>query len=142
MAITMKNPYGYRSVFDELNDAFGDLFWGDASAGNRFPALNAWVSDHGVVVDAELPGIDPKNLDISVVGDELTLTGRRDPDEAKESDTYHRRERRFGRFTRSLRLPFKVEAAKVTANYRHGVLRITLPRAEADKPKRIAIEGA
>jgi len=103
------------------------------------PALNAWLSDEDVVIDVELPGFDPKDVNISVVGDELTLSGKRDGEKPEEGGAYYTREIARGSFSRSLRLPFRVEADKVTANYKNGILRVALPRAEADKAKKIAI---
>jgi HSP20 family protein len=105
-----------------------------------FPSVNVWRSENGAIVVAELPGIDPGKLDISVVGDSMTLTGSRELEALKEGESYHRQERIYGRFSRTLQLPFKVDAAKVEAKYEKGVLYITLPRVEAEKPKKIAIK--
>ncbi len=106
-----------------------------------FPALNIWVQDHDALVTAELPGVDPQDLDISVDGDALTLSGTRNVDTLKEGESYHRQERSGGSFSRTIQLPFKVEADKVTAKYERGILQITLPRAEEDKPKKIQIKS-
>jgi HSP20 family protein len=81
-------------------------------------------------------------LDIAVVENTLTLSGERTPAELAEGEVYHRRERGSGKFTRSFQLPFNVEANNVQAVYEKGVLRITLPRAEADKPRRITVKAA
>lgn len=105
-----------------------------------FPAVNVWRGQEGAIVTAELPGIDPARLDISVVGDSLTLTGIRELEPLKEGENYHRQERTYGRFTRTLQLPFQVNAAKVEAKYEKGVLQVTLPRVEEEKPKKIAIK--
>ncbi len=107
-----------------------------------YPAMNVWMNEEGAVVTAELPGIDPEKLDIAVVENTLTLSGERKPLELAEGDVYHRRERGYGKFTRSFQLPFNVEANNVQAVYEKGVLRITLPRAEADKPRKIAVKAA
>jgi HSP20 family protein len=103
------------------------------------PPVNAWVGESDVVVTAELPGVDPGKVDVSVVGDTLTISGIREAEPLKEGENYHRQERSHGRFTRSLQLPFHVEAGKVDAKYERGILRITLPRAEADKPRKISV---
>jgi HSP20 family protein len=103
------------------------------------PPVNAWVGESDVVVTAELPGMDPSKVDVSVVGDTLTISGAREAEVLKGGESYHRQERNHGRFTRSLQLPFHVEAGKVEAKYERGILRITLPRAEADKPKKVAV---
>jgi HSP20 family protein len=111
--------------------------WGGAPA---YPAMNVWTNEDGAIVTAELPGVAPEDIDISVVNETLTVTGTRQPEEV-EGATYHRRERGQGRFTRSFQLPFRIENDKVDANFERGVLQITLPRAEADKPKRIEVKA-
>jgi HSP20 family protein len=127
----------------EMNRLFAD-FYGTPrfQAARNFPALNVWTNPDGAVITAELPGVSPEDIDISVVGETLTLTGSRQPGELKEGEKYHRRERGQGKFTRTFQLPFLVEADKVEAVFDKGILRISLPRAEADKPKKIAIKAA
>lgn len=107
-----------------------------------YPALNIWANEDGALVTAELPGVDPEAIDISVVDDTLTLKGNREPEEPAEEQTYHRRERGYGAFSRALQLPFAVEADTVEATFEKGVLQINLPRAEADKPKKITVKAA
>jgi HSP20 family protein len=107
-----------------------------------FPPINVWLSEDDVIVTAELPGVDAAQLDISVVADALTISGQRDPETLKEGEVYHRQERSSGSFARSLKLPFQVEAGKVEARYEKGILEITLPRSEVEKPKKIAIQTA
>ncbi len=109
-------------------------------AGQDFPAVNVWVGEHDAIVSAEIPGVDIEKIDISVMGDSLTISGAREPLTLSEGESYHRQERDYGRFTRTLQLPFNVETDKVDARYEKGVLSVTLPRAEADKPKKVAIK--
>jgi HSP20 family protein len=104
-----------------------------------FPAMNAWTNEDSVVVTAELPGVGIEDIDITVERDTLTLRGRREPEELEEGASFHRRERRFGGFNRAFRLPFYVDAGEVKAEFKNGLLTIMLPRAEADKPKKIAV---
>lgn len=106
-----------------------------------FPALNVWSNAEEVLVTAEIPGIDPKDIDISVVGETLTLKGNRKREELGEGIQYHRRERGYGNFTRTLQLPYRIEADKVAASFDKGVLTVTLPRAEADKPRKITVKS-
>ena len=106
----------------------------------RYPAVNIWAGEDDMIVTSEIPGIEPGDIDISVTGDTLTISGSRTPDELKEGEAYHRRERAYGRFNRAVQLPFKVEANKVEARYEKGVLNIVLPRAEEDKPRKISIK--
>ncbi|MBN1269056.1 MAG: Hsp20/alpha crystallin family protein [Kiritimatiellae bacterium] len=115
------------------------LFNGYQAAGESFPALNVWSSGEEALVSAELPGVDPKAVNITVKGDLLTLEGERTPPETSEAITYHRSERGYGRFVRRMRLPFAVDQGKVSAKYRDGILTVSLPRAEASKPKTIAV---
>jgi HSP20 family protein len=110
--------------------------------GNEFPSLNAWVGENDIIVTAELPGIDPANIEISVTGDILKLNGIREHELLKAGENYHRQERSHGKFSRTLQLPFTVNSDKVQAKYEKGILNITLPRAEIEKPKQIKIKGA
>jgi HSP20 family protein len=107
-----------------------------------FPPVNVWTGRDDAVVTAELPGIDPAKLDITVVGDTLTLSGTREPAEPGEGQVVNRLEREAGDFARTIQLPFRVEPDKVEAAYAKGVLQIKLPRLEADKPKQIAIKAS
>lgn len=121
----------------EVNRLFAGL---DQEVGRDFPAVNVWVGEQDAVVSAEMPGVDIEKIDISVVHDSLTISGIREPLALGEGESYYRQERDYGRFTRTLQLPFNVEANKVEARYENGVLSITLPRSEADKPKKVAIK--
>ena len=126
----------------EMDQLFSRAFETRLHSPASYPAMNVWTSEEGVVVTAELPGMEPEDIDISVVGDTLTLNGSRQPDELQEGERYHRRERGTGHFSRTFQLPFRVEADKVEAMFENGVLHISLPRAEVDKPKKIAIKAA
>lgn len=146
MTITRYGGRSSWSLLDDLLDLqedFNRTFsgWGSPAA-SRFPAINAWTSDDEVILEAEVPGLEPKDIDVSVVGSTVTLTGTRNPDEQKEGETCHRRERRFGRFVRTLDLPFEVDGTKAKATQRNGILRVSLPRTEADKPRKISIQAA
>ena len=121
-----------RRVADETQEA-------GLAAPASYPAMNVWMNDEGVVVTAELPGCSPDNIDITVVGDTLTVKGSRTVEEFPEGAVYHRRERSCGSFSRGFTLPFEIEASGVDATFEQGVLRITLPRAEADKLRRIQV---
>jgi HSP20 family protein len=143
-----RNPW---SIFDELesmqndlNRTFSDRGYDSPLRRSRptYPLLNVWSSANGIVIDAELPGVDPKDVDVSVLGDELTLRGKVNVQEPRKGETYHRRERPAGEFVRTLQLPFRANAGAVKANYRNGVLRLTVPRSEEEKPKKVAVEAA
>jgi HSP20 family protein len=127
----------------EMNRMFADSY---SLAGGRtapqYPAINVWTNEEGAVLTAELPGVNTEDIDISVVGDTLTLSGTRQPENLQEGDKYHRRERNYGNFTRTFQLPFHVETDNVEATFDKGVLHLSLPRAEVDKPKKIAVKSA
>ncbi|MEW5868120.1 MAG: Hsp20/alpha crystallin family protein [Chloroflexota bacterium] len=106
-----------------------------------YPAMNIWANEDGLSLTAEVPGVRSDDIEINVVGETLTLTGERVPDELKEGARYHRQERGYGRFTRSIQLPFPVDVNKVEATFRNGILNVNLPRAEQDKPKKIAVKS-
>lgn len=129
-----------RTLQREMNR----LFEGTAPglSARPLPALNLWSDGEQALVSLELPGVDPNDIEISVLRDELTLKAERKVPELGEETVCHRAEREAGSLVRSLRLPFEVENDKVSANYERGVLTITLPRAESTKPKRIAIQSA
>lgn len=107
-----------------------------------FPAVNVFTSEDSAIVSAELPGVPADKVDISVLDDVLTIKGARAADERPEGTVTHRQERGAGEFARSVRLPFRVEAGSVDAKFENGVLEVTLPRAEADRPRRIAVHSA
>lgn len=125
----------------EMNRLFEDYYPTRLRPAPAYPALNVWTSEEGLKITAEVPGVRPEDLDISVVGETLTLSGTRKPDELKENARYHRQERGYGSFTRSLQLPFPVDVNKVEAAFRNGVLSVTLPRAEEDKPRKITVKA-
>lgn len=146
MTLYGRNPW---SIFDELESLqhdFNRLFSEGPAAPGRtrggFPPINVWSSDDGIVLDIELPGTEPGDVDIQVVGDELTIAGTTRTDDPGEGTTFHRRERQSGEFKRTLQLPFRAESGKVKAGYKSGILRVNVPRAEAEKPRKIAIEAA
>ncbi|MCF7837677.1 MAG: Hsp20/alpha crystallin family protein [Candidatus Marinimicrobia bacterium] len=122
----------------EMNRLFSDFTVAD----EQFPAINVWSNQHETLVTAEVPGIDPAQLSINVQGEVLTIEGERAEADVSDQATFHRVERGYGRFIRTVRLPYEIESDKVQAQYKLGVLLVSLPRAEASKPKRIQIAGA
>lgn len=104
------------------------------------PAANVWEQDDALLVEMELPGVKNDQLDISVAGGELSVKVNR-PEVVEEDVTYHRRERPVGSFTRVLRLPAEVDADRVEAELRDGVLLVTLPKVESAKPRKINVSS-
>jgi len=126
-----------QNLQQEINRAFSGI--SPVPALRQYPALNVWESGGELIFTAELPGIDPDKLDISVVDDTLTLKGTREHVALKEGEAFHRQERSTGRFSRTVGLPFTADAAKVNAVYKKGILTITVPRAAKETPKKIKI---
>lgn len=108
--------------------------------GTEFPAMNVWLGADDAIVTAELPGIDPNDIDISVAGDLLKISGRRAGEKLEEGERCYQQERSMGAFARSVQLPFQVDASRVEAKYEKGILQVVLPRSEADKPKKISVK--
>lgn len=108
----------------------------------KFPPVNVFSSEKEVVITSEIPGINPEDVDLTVTGDTLTIKGKREQQELKEGQTWHRRERGGGSFFRTIQLPFNVDSEKVEAGYFKGILKITLPRAEQELPKKINVKTA
>jgi len=145
-----RRRYGVPAYFDDIervqrqmNNLLSGFFPETMpSFAAEFPAINVWTSPEGAVVTAELPGMKADDIDISAVGETVTLSGVRKSMEASDDVKYHRQERGFGQFTRTFELPFTVEADGVDAMFENGVLQISLPRAEADKPRKITVKSA
>jgi HSP20 family protein len=132
-----------QQLQSEMNRLFDR--WGDGGRGHTFatsyPAVNVWEDGENVLVEAELPGLDPKDLEIHVTGgNQLTLKGER-KEAIPEKRVVHRQERGFGTFVRVLTLPFPVNADKVDARFENGVLLVKLPKHEAAKPRKINVKG-
>ena len=106
------------------------------------PSVDVSETAKEVIVKAELPGIDPKEIDVSVNGDVLTLRGERKKEEEKKGENFHRLERRYGTFARSIRLPAEVDVNKVSAEYKDGILTINLAKTKESSVKKIEVKAA
>lgn len=126
----------------EMNRLFSDFFGRGAAAGQAgvFPPLNVAEDQENLYVRAELPGIKPEDIEISVEGETLTLRGERKLN-APENVSYHRRERESGQFRRILTLPSRINPDAVNASFRNGVLKVVLSKAEETKPRQIMIKS-
>ncbi|MDR3574018.1 MAG: Hsp20/alpha crystallin family protein [Anaerolineaceae bacterium] len=107
----------------------------------NFPAMNLYADEDRALITAELPGVDVKDLDIRIAGDTLMLSGSRELSESTEKVRFHRQERDYGKFSRSIQMPFPVDPDKIEAALEKGILMISLPRAESDKPKTISVKN-
>jgi len=108
----------------------------------EFPPINVWASEEKIVVVAEVSGIDPENIDLQIVNRTLTLKTKREPDQIKEGQAWHRQERAYGQFSRSLELPYAVDTETVQAYFSQGILRIQVSRAIVDLPKKISVQAS
>lgn len=113
---------------------------GSPPGGAWSPAVDIYETGDSFVVEAELPGVDPREIDVSIDEGILTVKGERKLESEVKEENYHRVERAYGTFQRSMRLPSEVEADKVKAEYDGGVLKVTVPKTEPKKPKSIPIE--
>ena len=127
-----------QQEMSQLMGAFAPT--GGLSAAGGFPAVNIYAGQDGIAVVAELPGVEKEDLEAHAQRDMLTIRGTRRPP-AENEQTYHRRERRSGAFTRTLQLPYRVDPDRIAAQLENGVLRLSLPRPEEDKPRRITISS-
>lgn len=135
---TMRELEGLHRDMERLFSSLSGVR-GVVSAG-VFPAINLSDTGEDLLVRAELPGVRPEELDVSVENDTLTISGERRREETKgEKVGVHRREREFGKFRRSFDLPVHVDSASVRAEYKDGILRVHLPKAEAAKPRQISV---
>jgi HSP20 family protein len=148
MAIVKWEPFrDLVTVQDRMNRIFDEAFRGItrgadddwALGGNWAPAVDIYEHEGNLVLKAELPGIDPKEVDVRVENNVLTLRGERKFESEVKREKYHRVERAYGSFSRSFTLPATVDTDRIKAEYKDGVLRVTLPVREEAKPKQISI---
>jgi HSP20 family protein len=142
-----------ESLRHELDRAFAQRGWRPGPffqtaflpgrGARHYPLINLHEDRDTLYVEALAPGVEPASMELTVVGHTLTVAGekRRLPDDIKP-EAFHRSERAVGQFRRSIELPLEVDANKVQADYRNGLLLVTLPKAERAKPKQIAVQVA
>jgi HSP20 family protein len=133
-----------RREMDRLFDRFfeGWPFRLLAEEAGWEPSLDVSETAKEILVKAELPGMDPKDIDLSVRGDILTLAGERKQEKEEKGENFHRVERTYGSFSRSVRLPAEVDPGKVDATYKDGVLKITLRKTKEAASKKIEVKSA
>ena len=142
----LASPVVSRSPFGDFDRLFESLLpesvepRGRASHG-AFPAINAWEDEQAISIEAELPGFALDDIEITMTGRTLTLSGKREA-ELPQGSAFIRRERPQGRFSRTLTLNTDIDSAKIIASLDKGVLRITLPKAESVKVRRIEVKSA
>ncbi|HEV8367408.1 MAG TPA: Hsp20/alpha crystallin family protein [Pyrinomonadaceae bacterium] len=148
MAIVRYDPFrDLRSLQEEVNRLFSTNLtrdFGDEGIGRGAwaPSVDIYENKDQIVLEAELPGMKQEDFDLSIENNLLTLRGERRFEKTDESDNYHRVERSYGSFTRSFTLPQTVSGDEAKAEYSNGVLRVTLPKREEAKSRRIEVSGA
>jgi HSP20 family protein len=148
MAVERWDPFREAvSLRDAMNtllqDSFVRPFAGQAGGGALATLpLDIAENENEFVVKASLPGVKPEDVQITVHGDTLTIRGETKAEEEKKGHTWHLRERRFGAFQRSVSLAVPIDSDKANAHYDNGVLTLTLPKAEAARPKQIKVGGS
>ncbi len=151
MAIIRYDPFREFAVLqDRVNRAFTDAYGRSGTADEGLLTTGAWVppvdiyqnGEHELVLKAELPAMTREDIDVRVENDTLTIRGEKKLANDIKEEQYHRVERRYGSFSRSFTLPPTVDTGKVSAEYRNGVLTVTLPLREDAKPRQVKVEVA
>ncbi|MFN8177463.1 MAG: Hsp20/alpha crystallin family protein [bacterium] len=135
-----------RHPFDlALDRVFRDVFeaqptWDLTTWTRGFPAVNAWEDEKAFHVEAELPGFEEKDINLTVLGTELRIEGKRE-DVREENVKVYQRERHYGEFARVLRFPVEIDEGKIEAHFKNGLLSVELPKATAALPRKIEVRG-
>lgn len=146
MTITRLDPFRRVSrLQDRMNRVFEDVLGrsideNELFGGSWTPAVDIVETANELILHAELPGMKSEDVDIRIENNLLTLKGERRFESREDQENYHRRERSYGTFARTFTLPSTVEQDKVSAEYKDGVLKVTLPKREETKPKQINIK--
>jgi len=129
----------------EMTNLLDNIFDGSHFAMSHprvFPAVNIWEDGECLYAEAELPGVDPKDVDVQVMGTTLTIRGEKKHEKEERRRDYHFVERRYGSFQRIVQLPTSVDSNKVDASFKDGVLTVTIAKRPEAKPRRITINNA
>ena len=146
MELVRWNPR--RELFglhNSINRMFNDFFSPTVSTDEALsvrgwnPVVDIYENEENIVIKAELPGVAKKDMTIDVKGRVLTLKGERSTDNEVKEDNYYRQERSYGKFERAFALPEEVDLEKINADFKDGILKIDIPKAEKSKPKQITI---
>ena len=131
----------FSTFLDEINRVLDSFFNRESPYGTDWrPVVDVAETDSDITVKVEIPGIDPKDVDISITGDVLTLKGEKKEEKENTGKCYHRVESSYGSFKRVITLPASVDVDKVTAEGKNGILEITLPKKEESKAKKINVK--
>jgi len=149
--LTVWKPFGELTPFRDFERMRRDMDWlwdsffergtlRSEEGGEWLPSLDVAETKNEIVVKAEVPGLESKDIDISLSDGLLTIKGEKKQEREEKEENYHLVERSYGSFARSIRLPNEVQSDKINASYKNGVLRIVLPKSEEAKKKEIKIK--
>ena len=139
---TAGSPRIFQREFDELVERFfgqEPVFSRSLFSRTFTPVVDIVENENDIIVKAEIPGMEQKDLDVNLAGDVLTIKGEKKAEHEEKGDNFHRIERSYGSFSRSLALPCEVQQDKAEANYKNGVLSLRLPKSESCKKKAVKI---
>ena len=140
--LTPWRPFEFDRIRKEMDRLWDSFLEGRPMrrAGEWLPSIDVSETKSDLVIKAELPGMDSKDIDISLSNGFLTIKGEKNQEKEEKDENYYLIERSYGSFTRSVRLPREVQSDKITASFKNGVLRVTLPKSEEAKKKDIKIK--
>jgi HSP20 family protein len=149
--LTVWKPFGELAPFRDFEWMRRDMdrLWNSffergtlrsEDGGEWLPSLDVAETKNEIVVKAEVPGLEPKDIDISLSDGLLTIKGEKKQEREEKEENYHLVERSYGSFTRSIRLPNEVQSDKIKASYKNGVLKVVLPKSEEAKKKEVKIK--
>ncbi len=147
MSLIKYDPFReLRSLQDEMNRLFmtslpRNLSQEEMASGGWSPNVDIFESENEIVLEAELPGMKREDFELSIENNVITLKGERHFEKKEEGDNYHRVERSYGSFTRSFSLPRTVSAESTSADFKNGILRVSLPKKEEAKARKIEVTG-
>lgn len=137
MSLTHFDPLASVRLFE---DAFTRMVNEPRATRPWSPAVDIYETENELVLKADVPEVDPKDIDVRVENQTLTISGERKFEQEKESKGFHRIERSYGNFVRSFAVPNTFDTEKISADFKNGVLRVSLPKKEAAKPRQVKVE--
>jgi HSP20 family protein len=146
MLLSKRLPFwDFEKAFSDMTKMF-DAVEGPLSIRSMprgtFPAINIYDNEKAILLTAEIPGLTAEDIELTVVENSVTIKGNRQDANSDENEKYYRRERPQGEFNRTISLPEKVDPEAVTAEYKNGILTITMPRVEKDQPRKITVKNS
>jgi HSP20 family protein len=145
MALVRFQPFvdEFQSLQERMNRLFGETglgrFAAEETMGAWSPLCDIYEDGESIIVKTELPGVDRNDIDVQVENNVLTIRGERKREKEAKADNVYRAERFYGSFSRSFTLPVTVDTERIKAEYRDGILHVTLPKVEAAKPRKIKV---